>query len=685
MTGILHRHAVPVHRLALAALVLLACGVSWLVSTQLFPNFSANHDEPVYVFQARMLLDGQVTLPVTPLSKFFRPWMSGVIDDELVMVFPPVLPALLALGELFTGSMRGTLVVLAGITPLLTYALARELTSNRWTGVTAAALMAICPMFVIHSGMFLSYLLAMNLEMAAAFLLLRGLRRKNLAWFGAAGATLGLLFFARPFDAFLAGTPLLLATAFALRGQVRALAARLGVLAVAGLPFLAASLAYNHRLSGSWFKLPLEAIGGDDRPGFGMRHLAAGSPEVSYHFTRAVEATVVNVASLALWVPGSVLLFALAAYGLFRYRSRVEAWAIAAFLPLFPLGYLFYWGNLLIVRGRKSIGPHYYLGVLIPLVIFGAAGLVALTRRSRVVGVVASVLVVASAAALLVPPVRLNQEYVALHNREAALVEDAQLSEAVVFVPSEPPDGAWLMHPRPSFMNDPELDGSVLFAVDHKGDNFQLVDRYPERTFYRQIPRHRPGDALGQPTPTLKQLDPRAAKRFEVRVKLTNPNDVPVVTAYATDGQRSRRFVLDRSSRKGATYEAIWEVTVNGVEPRGFSEPPFVASLSGPLGAGQLAFGVTFSATTDPLSSPAVEERYWYRARHEDGEVDMMLPGEKWQYVLLPRRNLWVNSDAGPQFSVEVTELEPAMAPAEGGDRSGRPGNVRASGSSAVR
>ncbi len=662
VTGILHRRAVPTHRVVLAALVVFACAASWVVSTQLFPNFSVNNDEPVYVFQARMLLDQRLTLPVTEESRFFRPWMSGVIDDEIVMVFPPVLPAILALGQLLTGSMRTPLMLLAGSTVLLVYLLARELTSNRWTGVVAAGLMTICPMFVIQSGMFLGYVLAMNLELAAAFLLLRAVRARSTPWFVAAGVVLGLLFFARPFDALLGGTALLIGTAIALRSEPRFLLTRLGVVFLGGLPFVAASLAYNHRLSGNPLELPLAAIGGDDRPGFGWRHLAAGSPDVNYHFARAVEATAVNVVELARWVPGSVLLFVLAGVGFVRYRDRAQAWALAAFVALFPLGYLFYWGNLLIVRGRKTIGPHYYLGVLIPLVVFGAVGLTALARRSRPAAVVATLLAVVSAGAFLVNPVRLNQKFTAIHNRERAVVDEAQLSNAVVFLPSEKPDGAWLLHPRPSFMNDPALKQSVLFAVDHAGDNFQLVDRYPNRRFYHQISRHLPGDVISRPSPILRKIEPRSARRFQVRVRAENPGDLPLVTMYATDGKRSVRHVVHRSGRRGSTHEATWTVTANGPELQGATEPPFERTLTAPLGAGHLMFGATFSEISDSESSPAAERRFWYRARPVDGEVDLMLPGELWRRVTLSDRTFWLDTDPGPELTVEVTGLEPAVA-----------------------
>ena len=195
-------------RAVLWGLLLLSFVGSLLISRFVFPHFSTNNDEPVYVVQARMLLEHHLTLPDSPDSQFFRPWMSGRIGDRLVMVFPPVLPALLALGQWLFGSMRVTLALLAAAGVLAAHRLTQELTGDRRAALYAAFILAICPFFLIQSGLFLAYVLALDLELAMAGFLVTGSRRGTMRWFVAAGGALGLLAFARPFDALLAGVPL---------------------------------------------------------------------------------------------------------------------------------------------------------------------------------------------------------------------------------------------------------------------------------------------------------------------------------------------------------------------------------------------------------------------------------------------------------------------------------------------
>ena len=89
---------------------------------------------------------------------------------------------------------------------------------------------------------------------------------------------------------------------------------------------------------------------------------------------------------------------------------------------------LFYWGNLLIVSGRRSIGPHYYLALLVPLVVLGSIPLAALSRRRRAGGALIVVAVVLAAPGYsLLPKVQLDHRYVALHGRERRSLDGARL------------------------------------------------------------------------------------------------------------------------------------------------------------------------------------------------------------------------------------------------------------------
>src|ERR1700704_6463240 len=51
--------------------------IALLARANLFPLMSGNSDEPVYVYQARMLAQGHVTLASRLHAEFFHPWLFG--------------------------------------------------------------------------------------------------------------------------------------------------------------------------------------------------------------------------------------------------------------------------------------------------------------------------------------------------------------------------------------------------------------------------------------------------------------------------------------------------------------------------------------------------------------------------------------------------------------------------------
>jgi hypothetical protein len=317
-----------------------------------------------------------------------------------------------------------------------------------------------------------------------------------------------------------------------------------------------------------------------------------------------------------------------------------------------PCGYLFYWGNLLVVQGRRTIGPHYYLGMLVPLTILGASGVVALLRRWRPIGTAVLVLLLVTASLSLYPRIRLDYRQAAIHSREQGLVDRAHLRNAIVFVPSDAPDGAWLLHPRAPYMNDPQLRQSVLFATDHAGTNFDLVDRYGARSLYRELSRIPPGATAGRPVPTLWRLHPQSAAAFHFHVHLVNTDGQPVITAYLGDGARLYRYALDHSSARGRSYDVDWTISPQGVTVDGAGASPGADSdvaaaalevnSARALLPGTLVLGAESGPSAERSSANLVEERYWLRSR--PGGLDLMLPGEQWRYEAGPRPR-WLGQD----------------------------------------
>ncbi|HEX8804479.1 MAG TPA: hypothetical protein VF743_09805, partial [Acidimicrobiales bacterium] len=104
----------------------MASGVlSLLLARSLFPLYSVNHDDAMYVYEARLLGDGHLTLPAADYD-LFRPWASGVRDGQVVMKYAPPWPAVLTASEEATGSLRLGSAVVAAVAVGLVYLLARE-------------------------------------------------------------------------------------------------------------------------------------------------------------------------------------------------------------------------------------------------------------------------------------------------------------------------------------------------------------------------------------------------------------------------------------------------------------------------------------------------------------------------------------------------------------------------------
>src|SRR5947209_2993552 len=91
----------------------LASGAAALVGrANLAPLMSGDADEPVYVYQARMLAQGHVTLPARVHAQFFHPWLFGQRDSRLFSQYQPGWPSVIALAHLL-GDERVSLVIAA--------------------------------------------------------------------------------------------------------------------------------------------------------------------------------------------------------------------------------------------------------------------------------------------------------------------------------------------------------------------------------------------------------------------------------------------------------------------------------------------------------------------------------------------------------------------------------------------
>jgi len=258
-------------RLVAAALAVLGGALVLLVSTTVFPYHSLNHDEGVYLTQASMLLEGQLTLE-PPVPAAMRPWFF-VADGSggFYPKYAPVPAALFAVGGLF-GWFRLALGLIAAGTIGLTYATVAEAFDRR-VGVVAAALLLASPLFLVQASVFLPYVPTLVLELLFAWALLRAERTGSDRLALLAGAAIGLAFFARPWTAVLFATPFVALVGWRLRRGSRSVLRRALLTAVPGLLGVLAALGYNAVVTGAPLTFPYEAFAPLDGLGFGRRRL----------------------------------------------------------------------------------------------------------------------------------------------------------------------------------------------------------------------------------------------------------------------------------------------------------------------------------------------------------------------------------------------------------------------------
>jgi hypothetical protein len=227
----------------------------------------------------------------------------------------------------------------------------------------------------------------------------------------------------------------------------------------------------------------------------------AGMPFLDYTPGRALGAVGRLTVLTGFWGFGGLLLIGLAVIGHRAVRGRVGR-CLALVAVTVPLGYALFWGSFASSEwgGPWRFGPFYWLPVLVPGSILGAAGFARLWRWDRLVG---RVVVGGMAAVSLFVVVRAfaeHRQFGAERDRlYAAPLRAATLDRAVVFLP--PLDGPWLLQPF-SLARNSTFDGPVVWALDRGARrNLDVVRRSPDRTPYRVVP----GATRRSPT-TLQRL-----------------------------------------------------------------------------------------------------------------------------------------------------------------------------------
>lgn len=581
--------------------VVIGCGIAllgalavWLVSTRVFPYYSLNHDEAVYLQQAALLVEGQFALH-PPIEDALRPWFFVDAGDKLYPKYAPVPAATFVPGVLVGAPKLALAGIGAGILGV-TYAVVGEV-FDRATGLLAAAFVLASPLFLVNTALFLPYAPTALLNLAFAFAYLRSDRLASARWAAVAGGAVGLAFFSRPYTAVLFATPFIAHACWTLwrdRAEITAAIrgglatpgpvdflhptlARRATTAVFGLVGVVATLAYNAVVTGSPIRFPYEAFAPLDGLGFGTRRLLGYEAQYTPELAVRANAQVVST-FFTDWFAAGVLGTALAAVGIavvVRRGITARQAALGGVFLSMIVGNVYFWGNYNIL-GQLSdaedgmiaaIGPHYHYDLLLPTAAFAARGSVAIARglrrtvRDRIaadlidpraarVTVVVILLVGAAgiglgSATLLTEPIDDNADRTEVYERAYAPFEDGPPGESVVFLPG--PYGDWLNHPFQALRNDPGYDGEAVYALDTRP--FAVAEAFPDRRLYRYAHRGTWAPTAGSPEAArLTRVRDVRGERVTLDATFGVPDEAESVTVRIESGADSATYVAENAS-----------------------------------------------------------------------------------------------------------------------------------------
>lgn len=513
--GSVTARARPRPGLLIALICALTLAATALVADRVFERLPHLEDEVAYLFQAKTLALGRLTVPTPEHAGAF--WLPFVLDHRGLRFgkYPPGWPAVLALGEL-AGQPWLVNPILAAVALYLVYRLGRALYDAR-TGLLAAALGATSPLLYVLAGSYLSHLasLVWLLLFTLGFVRVTGSNfseRPDPAarWIAAAsGAALGLAFLTRSLTAVGYAIPFVGYGLFQVilcrgRGWPNYLLMALAGAAVAALlPLYQWAVTGDPRLNPYLLWWPYDKIGFG--PGIGWM---PGGHSPAYAWLN-LRQDLRNAATDLLGWPGLSWLPVAAALALkpraesdavvpigaagrpeprrVAPRLRWREWLLVAPFVTLVIAYIFYW----IGSPVRLWGPRYYFEGFAVLWIAAAVGLLRVWDlggarrwlRPALTGVV-GVLLVANLGANL--PGRLAQVQALYGSGRAMLasVKEAGIHNALVFVSGE----HWRDYGAFLAQMGPLLDDDVLYPTAESPEkDAALMADFPGRTVYRLV------------------------------------------------------------------------------------------------------------------------------------------------------------------------------------------------------
>jgi hypothetical protein len=630
----------------LLAIVGATIAVTLLAKHLIYPAFSWNRDEATYLWQIESLRTGHIFTSDGNAPQFFWPWLSGIREGGFFSQYTVGWPVVLLWFDSVFGSPELALAFGGVLAVLGTYAFAREVTDNRQLALLSATLMVASPLLVIQGGVYLPYLFSLGLGLFFGTMLLRGIRLRSHGMLLAGGGLLGWLLLTRPFDAVLWAAPMFLYALILYWRRWRVLWDAALWTGIALFPFVVFTLIYNHRVTGSFTEFPITAKEPLDSFGFGLRRLMPFGDIFDYNLDRAVRSTLHNFRVVPPFLVGGWVGAVAAVFGVWLRRRERSTIALLGVAVSIPIGYFFFWGNLLSSRAAGLSAPIYFVPLYAPACIFVAATLIWAWRRRHAFGVALAVILAAATVPPLVDKIDVNHK-ISLAQVPWKGATDPIHGKALVFIENS---GPYLMHLDPYSGNTPMIDGRIIYSVDRGHENMRLIASHPRRAPYL-LRTSDPGfdDPVGYhdapvPTVTLIPLRVLSGRTVTLRMRATaTRHGGPVVEAFLQMNDHVERRVLSIDAKPGETFETEWTIA------SGSSSDATRAGVE-PFDKGTGTIGAGFS-TRKKLFGKKSETQFQQFAYDID-------PSNNLVKVLYPSRTLTSRGTNGPPNIREVDDVK---------------------------
>jgi 4-amino-4-deoxy-L-arabinose transferase-like glycosyltransferase len=626
------------------ALVLAVLGalVALWARHRLFPAYSWNRDEPVYLWHVDALRAGHLTPPDGGHPTLFQPWLSARGDGVFFSQYTLGWPLVLLAAAVVTGSAGNALLLGAALAVIGTYAIAFELWHDRRIATVGAGLMVASPILAIQGGVYLSYLFTLGLGLLFGALLSSGTRLGRPWRLVVAGVLLGWIFMTRPYDAVLWGLAFAGYVAIRDRGRWRSLLRPFLVCGAAALPLVLATLAYNRYATGGWLEFPITAADPLDSFGFGRKRLMPTFDPVDYGIGKALRGTAKNAFVLPWFLVGSYVGLLVAGAGFWQRRRDPAALALVLVAAVFPVGYFVFWGTYLSSLASRISGPIYFVPLYAPICLLIAAALVrwwADRRRLAAVAVVALAFATVPAA---VSRFDVNRDISVRQEPWRTSAEDID-GQALIFVVDTAP---YLLFLNPFASNGPELDDRILYAADAGPAMLDLIAAMPDRTPYLQQgsvasqelgPREDPYDLRVDVQP----IRVHRGATLTLTTTIVPPDDASYASVRIQTGGTDLRFTRQLTGpARGLVEQHVLALDgIDGALPVGERGAVTVT----------VGFGSTARAAR---AAPRLRQQLQYRVA--DGAIEALLPASAYRYERVGDDRQW-------RHAIGFTELQVAI------------------------